>query len=65
MIPAKRSEGGEVRIVGWTSQPGRPWLSLAKQAGMSFKMVWKSNEESVKLEDPAKHFRFAGARATC
>ena len=28
-------------------------------------MVWKSTGESVTYDDPAKHFRFNGTRATC
>jgi len=32
---------------------------------MSFKMVWKSTGESMKYDDPSRHFRFIGTRATC
>jgi hypothetical protein len=39
--------------------------SLATPARMSFKMVWKSTGESVKYDDPSRHFRFIGTRATC
>lgn len=47
-------------------QPTWPALdALATPARMSFKMVWKSNGEPVKFEDPAKHLRFTGTRATC
>ncbi len=47
-------------------QPRWPALdSLATAARMSFKMVWKSTGEPVKYDDPSKHFRFAGTKATC
>ena len=47
-------------------QPRWPALdSLATPARMSFKMVWKSTGESVKYDDPSRHFRFIGTRATC
>ena len=39
--------------------------SIATPARMSFKMVWKSTGEAVKYEDPSKHFRFVGTRASC
>ena len=32
---------------------------------MSFKMVWKSTGEPVNYDDPSKHFRFSGFRASC
>ena len=32
---------------------------------MTFKMVWKSTGEAVKYDDPSKHFRFIGTRASC
>jgi hypothetical protein len=32
---------------------------------MSFKMVWKSTGELLTYDDPSKHFRFTGTRATC
>ncbi len=32
---------------------------------MTFKMVWKSSGEPVEYDDPSKHFRFIGTRATC
>ncbi len=28
-------------------------------------MVWKSTGEPVKYENPSKHFRFTGTRASC
>lgn len=47
-------------------QPRWPALdSIATPARMNFKMVWKSTGEPVKFDDPAKHFRFIGTRATC
>jgi hypothetical protein len=47
-------------------QPRWPALdSIATPARMTFKMVWKSTGESVKYDDPSKHFRFTGTRATC
>jgi hypothetical protein len=32
---------------------------------MKFKMFWKSTGEPVRYEDPSKHFRFIGTRASC
>lgn len=56
----------EMKDVAVVDQPTWPALdSLATPARMTFKMVWKSNGESVKFEDPAKHFRFTGTRAIC
>jgi len=47
-------------------QPRWPALdSVAVPARMNFKMVWKSNGDPVKYEDPSKHFRFTGTRASC
>lgn len=47
-------------------QPRWPALdSIATPARISFKMVWKSTGEPIKIEDSAKHFRFTGTRATC
>ena len=47
-------------------QPRWPALdSIATPARMSFKMVWKSTGEPVKYDDPSKHFRFTGFRASC
>jgi hypothetical protein len=47
-------------------QPRWPALdSIATPARMNFKMVWRSTGELVKYEDPAKHFRFTGTRASC
>ena len=47
-------------------QPRWPALdSIATPARMTFKMVWKSTGESIKFDDPAKHFRFTGTRASC
>lgn len=47
-------------------QPRWPALdSIATPARMSFKMVWKSTGEPVKYDDPSKHFRFSGFRASC
>ena len=55
----------EMKDVPVVDQPTWPALSaLATPARMSFKMVWKSNGQAVKFEDPAKHFRFIGSRAT-
>src|SRR5258708_9549329 len=39
--------------------------SIATPARMTFKMVWKSTGEPVRYEDPSKHFRFIGTRASC
>jgi hypothetical protein len=47
-------------------QPRWPALdSIATPARMSFKMVWKSTGEPVTYDDPPKHFRFSGFRASC
>lgn len=52
--------------VAVVDQPKWPALdSIATPARMTFKMVWKSNGETVRYEDAAKHFRFTGARAIC
>lgn len=56
----------EMQNVPVVDQPRWPALdSIATPARMDFKMVWKSTGESVKYEDPSKHFRFTGTRATC
>lgn len=56
----------EMKNVAVVEQPKWPALdSLATPARMSFKMVRKSNGEHVKFEDPTRHFRFTGTRATC
>jgi hypothetical protein len=56
----------EMRNVPVVDQPRWPALdSPATPARMNFKMVWKSTGEFVKYEDPAKHFRFTGTRASC
>jgi hypothetical protein len=47
-------------------QPRWPALdSIATPARMSFKMVWRSTGEPVMYDDPSRHFRFTGTRATC
>lgn len=47
-------------------QPRWPALdAIATPARMTFKMVWKSTGEPVRYDDPSKHFRFAGTRASC
>ena len=56
----------EMRNVPIVDQPRWPALdSIATPARMTFKMVWKSNGEPVKYDDPSKHFRFTGTRASC
>ena len=56
----------EMRDVPVVDQPRWPALdSLATPARMSFKMIWKSTGEPLKIEDPSKHFRFSGTRASC
>jgi hypothetical protein len=56
----------EMKNVPVIDQPRWPALdSIATPARMTFKMVWKSTGESVKYDDPSKHFRFTGTRATC
>jgi len=55
-----------MRNVAVVDQPHWPALdAIATPARMTFKMVWKSTGEALKIEDPAKHFRFTGTRATC
>jgi hypothetical protein len=52
--------------VAVVDQPRWPALdSIATPARMSFKMVWKSTGEPAKYDDPSKHFRFTGTRASC
>jgi hypothetical protein len=52
--------------VAVVDQPRWPKLdSVATPARMTFKMVWKPTGEPVKYDDPSKHFRFTGTRATC
>jgi len=56
----------EMQNVSVVDQPRWPALdSIATPARMSFKMVWKSTGEPVKYDDPSRHFRFNGTRATC
>lgn len=56
----------EMRDVPVVDQPRWPALdSVATPARMSFKMVWKSTGEPVKIEDAAKHFGFTGTKALC
>jgi hypothetical protein len=56
----------EMRNVPIVDQPRWPALdSIATPARMTFKMVWTSTGEPVKYDDPSKHFRFTGTRASC
>lgn len=56
----------EMQNVSVVDQPRWPALdSIATPARMSFKMVWKSTGELLTYDDPSKHFRFTGTRATC
>ncbi len=56
----------EMQNVSVVDQPRWPALdSIATPARMSFKMVWKSTGEPLNYDDPSKHFRFTGTRATC
>jgi hypothetical protein len=56
----------EMRDVEVVDQPHWPALdAIATPARMSFKMVWKSTGEPLKIEDATKHFRFTGTRAAC
>ena len=56
----------EMQNVAVVDQPRWPALdSIATPARMAFKMVWKSTGEPVRYEDPSKHFRFIGTRASC
>ena len=65
LTPERTSFTLEMKDVAVVDQPTWPALdSLATPARMSFRMVWKSNGVPVKVEDPSKHFRFVGTRAT-
>jgi hypothetical protein len=56
----------EMKAVPVVDQPRWPAIdSIATPARMNFKMVWKSTGEPIKIEDPSKHFRFTGTRASC
>jgi hypothetical protein len=56
----------QMQHVSIVDQPRWPAIdSIATPARMSFKMVWKSTGEPVKYDDPSKHFRFTGTRASC
>jgi len=56
----------EMQNVPVVDQPRWPALeSIATPASMTFKMVWKTTGEPVKYDDPCRHFRFTGTRATC
>jgi hypothetical protein len=56
----------EMRDVPVVDQPRWPALdSIATPARMTFKMVWKSTDESVRYENPTEQFRFTGNRAVC
>jgi len=56
----------QMRTVRLIDQPKFPALdAIGTPATMSFKLVGKSTGQPVKYEDPDKHFRFTGSRATC
>jgi len=56
----------EMQDVPTVDQPRWPALdSIVTPARMSFKMVWKATGESVTYDDPSRHFRFTGTRASC
>jgi hypothetical protein len=56
----------EMKDVQVVDQPRWPALdSIATSARMTFKMVWKSTGEPAKYDDPSRHFRFTGTRASC
>ena len=56
----------EMHDVPVVDQPQWPSLdAVVTPAQMTFKMVWTSTGESVTYDDPSKHFRFTGTRATC
>ena len=64
--PDGRTASLEMRDVPVVDQPHWPALdAIATPARMGFKMAWKSTGEPVVYEDPSKHFRFTGTRATC
>lgn len=55
-----------MRNVAVVDQPRWPRLdAVATPARMTFKMVWQSSGAPVTYDDPSKHFRFTGTRATC
>ena len=65
-MPDEKTFTLEMRNVPVVDQPRWPALdSIATPARMTFKMVWKSTGEPVTHEDPSKHFRFIGSRASC
>ena len=56
----------EMHDVAVVDQPRWPALdAVATPARMTFKMVWTSTGAHVTYDDPSKHFRFTGTRATC
>ena len=56
----------EMKNVPVVDQPRWPAIdSIATPASMSFKMVWKSTGQAIKIEDASKQFRFEGTRALC
>jgi hypothetical protein len=56
----------EMRDVAVVDQPRWPALDApATAAQLSFKMVWKSSGVPVTFDDPSRHFRFTGSRASC
>ena len=56
----------QMKDVPVVDQPRWPALdSVATPARMSFKMIWKSTGEAIRIENAAQHFRFTGSRASC
>ena len=56
----------EMKDVAVVDQPRWPAIdSIATPARMSFKMVWKSTGDPVKIENVFQQFRFLGTRASC
>jgi len=55
----------DMRDVAVIDQPGWPALDApAMPATMSVRVGWTATDERVSFDDPAKHFRFDGWRAT-
>jgi len=55
-----------MRDVAVVDQPRWPALdSVATPARMTFKIIWKSNGQTVRYEDASRHFHFSDTAASC
>lgn len=55
----------EMKRVAVIDQPGWPAYDAPyRPAVISFRVVWKSTGEPIRIEDPYRHFRFEGYKAT-